>query len=167
MVISTIDQKSVDRILKALGIDLKPWRPANKPPYIHPWEGSIRSLLSLVTSMMRRRRDMIRAVRVKSPSKTHKEWLAWLESIEDPEVRAIVESRAHAETWTTEFIAGSVIPRFYGTITGKPPITSLGNAATAEFVVAVLQELGVKLSVESVIRYMTTAKHPKRRRPRR
>jgi hypothetical protein len=159
-----IDPKAVDRVLEALGEDMKPWRAPREPgepSYVHPWEASIQTLLALVDDMMRRRQDAIRVTKVRGPSPhKHREWLAWLETLH-PETRFAVESRAHAADYTIEFIAGSVVPKFYGTITGERPITSRDNLKTAKFVRAVMKEVGVKLKTVSIVRYMSRAKATK------
>jgi hypothetical protein len=143
------------------------------------WGGSVRSMLSFLATMSRRRKlDTVRArrriARIKAllssdvmtllrGDPAHHAALALAELA----LERVRENTEEARRWTKERIAGEYLPNQYlmfkqPKMTRSNPLT--GSGEVVRFIRAVMGEVGISYSEESIIRAMQAAKKPKRYR---
>jgi hypothetical protein len=89
-------------------------------------------------------------------------------------LEAVRQNLESARSWTKERIAGEYLPQQYLGIFGKPPKMTRPSlprhkqrmqvSETMRFIQAVLSELGISYSSESIIAAMQAAKKTKRHR---
>jgi hypothetical protein len=189
---ASVDDKAVDRILAtvnfagtsgvlAAGVEAVKLDPATGAEIKRMrWGGEVRSILGLLTVMVRRRKLSTPRNRKKlnTAAKALNEAKIMLRS--DPAYEAalalaemslerVQDNMQDARAWNNERIAGEFLPQQYWTFTKRPKKTrksmATGIAETVAFVQAVMRELEIiPYSEESIIRAMQDAKKPKRYR---
>jgi hypothetical protein len=172
-----VNDEAVDRILATIdlagttvllpGIDAKMLGPSTTAEIKrYRWGGSMRSMLSFLGAIVHLRKLSTQEAR-KKISKLAKAFA----QTGDQEVAlalakmALEQSQAEtidASTWTNERIAGEFLPQQYYLFGKTPTMTRGGEAVT--FIRAVLRELQIPLSQETIIRYWQDADKPKRPR---
>jgi hypothetical protein len=149
------------------------------------WGGQVRSMLSLVTALVRRRKLGTSQAPKKLAGAAKALSHANRMLKEDPAIEAALtiakmmivrvrEDLEHAKTWTRERIAGEYLPtEYYGIFGRRPKMTrprlapgksELEVPETIRFIQAVLDELDISYSRESIIAAMQASKKKKRRR---
>jgi hypothetical protein len=186
-ILATVDLADTTAIL-APGVDAAKFDAATSAEIKRMrWGGEIRSMLSFLTAMVRRRklntpqasRKMAKLAKALCEAKTvlkndhaNEAALALAEMALD----RLQENMKGARDWTNERIAGEFLPAQYWTFTKRPKMTRpkmtrprlAGGAVqvgeTLKFIQAVLNELGIEYERETIIRAMQDAKKPKRHR---
>jgi hypothetical protein len=148
------------------------------------WGGEVRSTLSFLAATVRRRRLSTSQARKKVATAAKALSNAKIMLRHDPAIEAafalaglaldrVQENLADARSWTTERIVGEFLPQQYrGMIFGKQPKMTRPSMAgeelriseTMRFIQAVLSELGISYSTESIIAAMQAAKKERRYR---
>ena len=143
------------------------------------WGGEVRSILSFLTAMVRRRKlsaprhhkRMARAAKALSEATVLMENDPAYEAalaLAEMALDRVQNSMEDAKAWTNERIAGEFLPKEYWIFTKRPTMTRVSKTTTSgetvRFVRAVMRELKIQYSEESIIRAMQDAQKPKRYR---
>jgi hypothetical protein len=146
------------------------------------WGGALRTSLGFLTAIVRRRsnaslarKEIARLKKAVSKAEIALRELEELDQGNDATLALAAAALARLQDnikeawdWSDERIAGEFLPALYGIFGKRPKITRPGKTGhsgeTVRFVQAVMGELGIVYSRESIIRAMTGAKKPKRRR---
>ncbi len=189
-----VDDAAIDRILATVdlagtttilaGVEAAKLDPATAAKIKHArWYGEMRSMLSFLTAMVRRRnlntrqagKKMAKLEKALSEAKTVLKTDPAYEAalvLAEKALDRLQENMGDAMAWTKERIAGEYLPQQYWTFTKRPKMTrpklTGGNVAegeTVRFIQVVMTELKIPYARESIIRAMQDAKKPKRLRP--
>jgi hypothetical protein len=146
------------------------------------WGGSVRSMLSFLGAIVHlrklstreARKEIVKFAKTFAQTGDRKTALALAKmALEQAQAKAI-----DARAWNNERIAGEYLPTQYHVMFGKPPKKTRPKLArgklrgklevqeseTVRFIQAVLSELGISYSRESIIAAIQGATRPKRRR---
>jgi hypothetical protein len=191
MIGAPVDDTAVDRILATIdlagttailspGVEAEKLDAATATEFKRTrWGGAVRSMLGFLTALIRRR--------ALSTSQARKKIAGLIDALSDPKViklgndpaneaalalaemalGRLHENMVDARAWTNERIAGEFLPRQYWTFTKRPtPLRKSkkqpSGSEAVRFVQAVMRELGISYSAESIIRAMKDASKPKR-----
>ena len=186
-----VDDTAIDRILSSVDLIgttgiLMPGVEAEKLNAVTAaaikrgrWGGEIRSMLSFLTAMLRRRELSTSQARTKIAKLANAlSDATFVKLRNDPAneaalalaemaLRRLQEIMKDARAWTNERIAGEYLPLQYWTFTKRPTMSRKSKkvpsgSETVRFVQAVMRELGISYSEESIIRAMKDAKKPRR-----